>query len=85
MLGVVVLSVIMLSVVAPFKQRRSINADYVTFVFDGQGYNGQHISIVILNHRHCRYTITNKLRVSIYTSMTPFSETQTLSACASAF
>ena len=27
----------------------------------------------------------NKLRISIYTSMTPFSETQTLSACASAF
>jgi hypothetical protein len=29
------------------------------------------------------YTITNKLRISIYTSMTSFSETQTLSACAS--
>ena len=33
-------------------------------------------------------TIMNKLRISIYTSMTPFSETQTLSAlsaCASTF
>ncbi len=25
-----------------------------------------------------KYTITKKLRISIYTSMTPFSETQTL-------
>ncbi len=31
------------------------------------------------------YTTTNKLGVSIYTSMTPFSETQTLSACATTF
>jgi hypothetical protein len=31
------------------------------------------------------YTITNKLRILIYTSMTPFSEAQTLSTCASTF
>ncbi len=29
--------------------------------------------------------ITNKLHISIYTSMTPFSETQTLSTCTSVF
>ncbi len=32
-----------------------------------------------------KYTIMNKLRISIYTSMNPFSETQTLSACAATF
>ncbi len=58
MLNVVMLNVIMLSVVTPFKQRRSINADYVTFVFDGQGYNGPHIFLVILSHRDCRILYT---------------------------